>query len=136
MSHIGILVTNRKAETITENRVQRKLESSKEWSVAGPLNRNIVSLKELLRLSKETTFQVLGSLVKSHKGPAQASGSCKQLLMRTLSEQLSFLEEILQPGELPVSLAENSKATTFMNHHSCWGGLSGDTTILKSSQLL
>ncbi|CAO2641635.1 hypothetical protein LEMLEM_LOCUS25854, partial [Lemmus lemmus] len=41
----------RKAETITENRVERKQESSKEWSVAGPLNRNIVSLKELLRLS-------------------------------------------------------------------------------------
>ncbi|CAO2641213.1 hypothetical protein LEMLEM_LOCUS25843, partial [Lemmus lemmus] len=29
----------------------RKQESSKEWSVAVPLNRNIVSLKELLRLS-------------------------------------------------------------------------------------
>lgn len=52
MSYIGILATNRKAETITENRVGRKQESSKEWSVAVPLNRNIVSLKELLRLSK------------------------------------------------------------------------------------
>lgn len=61
VSYIDILVTNRKPETITENRVQRKLESSKEWSVAVPLNRNIVTLKELLRLSKENTLQVLGS---------------------------------------------------------------------------
>lgn len=51
MSYIGI-VTNRKAETITENKVGRNQESSKEWSVAVPLNRNIVSLKELLRLNK------------------------------------------------------------------------------------
>ena len=35
-------------------------------------------------------------------------------------DQLGFLEEILQPEELPVSLAESSKAIAFMLRLTFW----------------
>lgn len=52
MSYIGIHITDSKFEIITGKRVKIIEESSKEWSVAVPLSRNILLLKELKRLSK------------------------------------------------------------------------------------